>query len=126
MDEGTLLILQSANGAFSCRTPPLPRSWNSVNRPYVANLVSLDRDVFRVYLSTPKRKKGTMQYSLVIANLDFLQPQSIIEIRHDNVEFSYYRRDEGIWTKVAESSSPFMIEVFSHGTSPIIIDVATR
>ncbi|MDF1540938.1 MAG: hypothetical protein P1Q69_18725 [Candidatus Thorarchaeota archaeon] len=126
IDEGTLLVLQSANGAFSCRTPPMPKDWNPVDRPHVANLVSLGRDVFRVYLSTPLRRKGTMKYTLAIAEIDTLPSKSIIEIRHDNVEYSYYRRDERIWTKVAESSSPFMIEVFSHGTSPIIVDIATK
>ncbi len=126
IDEGTLLVLQSASGAFSCRTPPLPKSWNPVDRPHVANLVSFDCVVFRVYLSTPLRAKGTMKYSLVIADLDILPSKSIIEIRHDNVEYSYYRRDEGIWTKVAESSNPFMIEVFSHSTSPLIMDISAK
>ena len=126
IDEGTLLVLQSANGAFSCRYPPLPRKWNSVDRPHIANLVSLDRQVFRVYLSTPSRVKGSMEYDLMISDLDRLPTKSIIEIRHDNIEFSYYRKDEGIWTKVAESSSPFMVEVFSHGTTLIIVDIAAR
>jgi len=69
------------------------------------------------------RRTGTLQYDLAISDLDHLPIKSIIEIRHDNVEFSYYRKDEGLWTKVAESSSPFMVEVFSHGTSPIIVDI---
>ncbi len=126
IDESTLLALRSANGAFSCRMPPLPHDWNPIDRPHVANLVDLDHDVFRVYLSTPTRIHGSVRYKLAISELERLPLKSIIEIRHDNVEFSYYRRDESLWTKVAESNSPFMVEVFSHGTSPIILDIIAR
>ena len=126
IDEGTLLVLRSANGAFSCRTPPLPRDWNPVDRPHVANLVHLDHDVYRVYLSTPVRMHASVRYKLAISELEHLPLKSIIEIRHDNVEFSYYRKDKDLWTKVAESNSPFMVEVFSHGTSPIIVDITSR
>jgi len=87
IDEGTLLVLRSANGAFSCRTPPLPKKWNPVDRPHVANLVHLDRDVFRVYLSTPVRIHGSVNYELATTDLSQLPVKSIIEIRHDNVEF---------------------------------------
>ncbi|MFW9953514.1 MAG: hypothetical protein ACFFD3_03095 [Candidatus Thorarchaeota archaeon] len=126
IDEGTLLILRSASGAFSCKTPPIPKMWNPTDRPHVAHLVSLDFSVFHVFLSTPIRRHGTAIYDLEVADLSHLPSKSIIEIRHDSIEFSYYRRDENTWVKVAESSSPFMVEVFSHGTAPIIIDASAE
>ena len=77
IDEGTLLVLRSANGAFSCRAPPLPREWNPVDRPHVANLVHLEHEVFRVFLSTPIRRHASMHYDLAISELEHLPVQSI-------------------------------------------------
>lgn len=124
IDEGAYLIFQSAIGAFSCRVPALPTAWDASKRPHVAHLVPLEHDVFRVYLSTPKRIPGTVQYQFLIADLDLLPSHSVIEVRYDSVEFSYYRKDDGIWTKVAESDNPFTLEVFSHGVTPIVLDVS--
>ncbi|MHA1135569.1 MAG: hypothetical protein ACTSSE_03705 [Candidatus Thorarchaeota archaeon] len=47
----------------------------------------------------------------------------MLEIRHGNSHFAYYRRDNGSWTKVAEASDPFVVEVFSHGYAPIIMNM---
>ncbi len=125
IDEGAYLIFQSAMGAFSCRVPALPTEWDASKRPHVAHLVPLEHNVFRVYLSTPKRIPGTVQYQFLIGDLSLLPAHSIIEVRYDSVEFSYYRKDDGIWTKVAESDNPFTLEVFSHGVTPIVLDVST-
>lgn len=126
VDEGIYLILKSATGAFSCKHPPLPRGWNPADRPHIANLVSLDQSVFRVYLSMPKRIFGTLKYDLLVSDVNTLSSESIIEIRYSNVEYSYYRKDNGIWTKVAECTNSFTVEVFSHGAAPIIIDIHAR
>lgn len=123
IDEGIYLILKSATGAFSCKSPPLPKDWNPTDRPHIANLVPLDHMVFRVYLSTPRRVLGKMNYELLISNLDVLPSQSIIEIRYNNIEFSFYRKDNGIWTKVAEVNDSFTVEVFSHGAAPVVLDI---
>ncbi|MFW9919385.1 MAG: hypothetical protein ACFFED_07285 [Candidatus Thorarchaeota archaeon] len=123
VDESIYLILKAATGAFSCKTPPIPKDWNPGDRPHIAHLVSLDHSVFRVYLSIPQRISGTMKYELLVSSLEVLPADSIIEIRHNNTEFSYYRKDNGIWTKIAESISAFMFEVFSHGAAPVIIDI---
>ncbi len=123
VDENIYLILKSATGAFSCRNPPLPKAWNPGDRPHIAHLVSLDHSVFRVYLSMPQRISGTLKYDLLVSDLNTLPAGSIIEIRYNNLEFSYYRKDNGIWTKIAESTNSFLFEVFSHGAAPVIIDI---
>ena len=63
IDEGTLLVLKSASGAFTCRKPLIPKKWNPVDRPHVARLVSTGTDVMRVYLSNPKNS-GNAPYNL--------------------------------------------------------------
>ena len=123
VDENIYLILKSATGAFSCKNPPLPKEWNSGDRPHIAHLVSLDHSIFRVYLSVPQRISGTLKYDLLISDLTILPAGSIIEIRYSNLDFSYYRKDNGIWTKIAESSNSFVFEVFSHGAAPVVIDI---
>ncbi len=122
VDEGAYFLLKSAMGAFSCKVPPLPKTWDPAARPHIANLVYFDHSVFRVYLSTPKRLSGTMKYDLLVFDLNSLPSGSIIEIRYDNAEYGYYRKDDSIWTKVAESRDVFTVEVYSHSTSPIILD----
>ena len=123
VDEGVYLILRSAVGAYSCKTPPLPRTWTPTDRPHIANLVCLDSQVFRVYQSTPQRIPGRMAYEFLVNNLDSLPTSSIIEIRYNSMKFCYYRRDNGSWTKVAESNDSFTVEVFSHGSSPVVMSL---
>ena len=123
IDEGTLLVLKSASGAFTCRKPLIPKKWNPVDRPHVARLISTGNDILRVYLSKPKTSDSP-PYNLEVFELETLPRNSIIEIKFDSIAFNYYRYKDGLWTKVAESNNPFMMEVFSHGSTPIIIDVA--
>ncbi|MFW9844418.1 MAG: hypothetical protein ACFFEV_07570 [Candidatus Thorarchaeota archaeon] len=119
IDEGTYLVLRSASGAFTCRYPPVPKIWNSVDRPHVALLIPDMNGIFPVFLSQPEKDTGY----LVTKDLAQLPTKSIIEIRHGNAHFAYYRRDNGSWTKVAEASDPFIVEVFSHGYAPIIMNM---
>ena len=123
VDEGVYLVLRSAVGAYSCKTPPLPKTWTPTDRPHIANLVPLGSDVFRVFQSTPRRIPGTMEYEFLVNNLSSLQSGSIIEIKYNSMRFSYYRKDNGIWTKVAESNDSFTVEVFSHGSSPVVMSI---
>ncbi|MHA1636908.1 MAG: hypothetical protein ACTSUO_10220 [Candidatus Thorarchaeota archaeon] len=123
IDEGTLLVLKSASGAFTCRRPLIPKKWNPVDRPHVARLVSTGTDILRVYLSKPKIT-DTAPYNLEVFELESLPRNAIIEVKFDSIAFNYYRFENGLWTKVAESNNPFMMEVFSHGSTPIVIDVA--
>lgn len=121
IDEGAFLVLRSAAGAFSCKTPPIPRTWNPVDRPHVALLLPSNEDVFRMFLSTPSQPDENRESDLDVMDLETLPFKSIIEVKYDSIDFSYYRRDEGVWTKVAEAQNPFMVEVFSHGTVPILM-----
>jgi hypothetical protein len=123
IDEGMLLVLRAANGAYSCRAPPIPKYWNPIDRPHVAVLVPTGSTIMRVFLSKPAAYLSDSSEVLEVSDLDVLPEKSIIEVRNDTVEYNYYRKDNNTWTKVAESSSPFMVEVFSHGTTPIVLDV---
>lgn len=124
IDKGAYLMLRSAIGAYTCRKPPIPSKWNSVDRPHVAVLMPSDEDVFRLFLSNPV---GTANpgHRLEIAKLEELPIKSIIEVRHCNLDYRYYRRDNSMWTKVAEARNPFVVEVFSHGCTPIDMDIQT-
>ena len=119
IDEGTYLVLRSASGAFTCRYPPVPKIWNSTDRPHVALLLPDMNGIFPVFLSQPEHETGY----LITKDLTQLPTKSIIEIRHGNSHFAYYRRDNGSWTKVAEASDPFIVEVFSHGYAPIVMNM---
>ena len=123
IDEGTYLVLRSASGAFSCRYPPVPKKWNPVDRPHVALLLPDDGNVFSVFLSKPEDDNSKREQSLEVSDLNRIPPKSIIEIRHSNASYAYYRRDNGSWTKVAEASDPFVVEVFSHGYAPIVMNM---
>jgi len=123
IDEGTYLVLRSASGAFTCRYPPIPKKWNSVDRPHVALLLPDAGGIFSVFLSKPADDESKVDKSLEVSDLSRIPSKSIIEIRHSNAQYAYYRRDNGSWTKVAEASDPFVVEVFSHGYAPIIMNM---
>ncbi len=123
IDEGTYLVLRSASGAFTCRYPPVPRNWNPLDRPHVALLLPDTKGIFSVFLSKPEEKGVELPQRLETADLNKLPTKSIIEIRHSNAHYAYYRRDNETWTKVAEANDPFVVEVFSHGYAPIIMNM---
>ena len=123
IDEGTYLVLRSASGAFTCRYPPVPKKWNSVDRPHVALLLPDAGNIFSVFLSQPEDDTSKKEQALEVSDLNRIPPKSIIEIRHSNAQYAYYRRDNGSWTKVAEASDPFVVEVFSHGYAPIVMNM---
>lgn len=124
IDEGTYLVLRSASGAFTCRYPPVPKKWNPIDRPHVALLLHDSNRIFPVFLSQPDSQSNNDD--LETADLSNLPTRSIIEIRHSNNHFAYYRRDNGSWTKVAEANDPFIIEVFSHGYAPVVMNLITQ
>ncbi len=123
IDAGTYLVLRSASGAFTCRYPPVPKKWNSADRPHVALLLPDAGGIFSVFLSKPEDDDSKEEQGLEVADLNRIPSKSIIEIRHSNAQHAYYRRDNGSWTKVAEASDPFVVEVFSHGYAPIIMNM---
>ena len=125
IDKGAYLMLRSAIGAYTCRKPPVPSKWNSVDRPHVAVLMPSNDGVFRLFLSNPVGTENPGQ-KLEVTKMEELPVQSIVEVRHCNLDYRYYRRDNGMWTKVAEARNPFVVEVFSHGCTPINMQIQTR
>lgn len=121
IDAGTYLVLHSATGAFTCKYPPVPKTWNSIDRPHVALLLPDDNGIFPVFLSKPEGKSPGR--TLETTDLSKLPSKSIIEVRHSGSHYAYYRRDNGSWTKVAEASDPFVVEVFSHGYAPVSLNM---
>jgi len=117
--------LSLSYGAFSCRTPPVPKQWDCVNRPHVALLVPINDEVFPVFLSQPKQT-GAGE-TLEVADLDSLPPTSMIEVRHTGALYRYYRRDEAMWTKVGESRDPFLVEIeaLSHAGGSVMLREVT-
>jgi len=125
IDKGAYLMLRSAIGAYTCRKPPVPAKWNLVDRPHVAVLMPSNEDVFRLFLSNPV---GTANpgHRLDVAKIEELPSKSIVEVRHGNMDYRYYRKDNTMWTKVAEARNPFVVEVFSHGCTPVNMPIQTQ
>jgi hypothetical protein len=121
IDEGAFLVLRSATGAFSCRTPPLPKDWNPIDRPHVAILIPSIDSIFRVFLSNPVMDEQRGSTILTCKDMDSLPVRTVVEVKKDSVDYEYYRKDPHMWTKVGEGQHPFLIEVYSHGVDPIII-----
>jgi hypothetical protein len=81
--------------------------------------------IFSVFLSNPDDESENQQ-SLEVSDLNRVPSKTVIEIRHSNAQYAYYRRDNGSWTKVAEANDPFVVEVFSHGYAPIIMNMVPQ
>ena len=118
IDEGAYSVLASATGAYLCRSPPLPTKWDSCKRPHVAVLCREGGRIEKFYLSYPANDKSECS-RLVVNELNKLGEGSVIEVKENSLNYSYYRNESGYWLKVAESSNPFFVEVFSHGSAPI-------
>jgi hypothetical protein len=110
-------ILHSAVGCSSHKNLPAPKLWNSIDRPHVALVESSYDRVFCFLLS---------QYShdtkeLWINNIDSIPGDVVVEVKHTNSDYRYYRRDRGAWTKVAERRDQFFIDVYQDGNHPIAV-----
>ena len=126
IDEGAYLVMRAASGAFSCKEPRIPNEWNPVDRPHVALLLPSNSEVFRVFLSSPPSGNKHKYKTLNVKNLEAIPSESVIEVRHAQMDFKYYRRDRNVWTKIAEAKDPFLVEIFTHGFSPIIINTVEQ
>ncbi|MBD3406428.1 MAG: hypothetical protein GF411_09980 [Candidatus Lokiarchaeota archaeon] len=124
LDEGTYVILQSAQGAYACRTLPIPKHWNPISRPHVALLIPDNGKVFKLYLSEPNLECTLEGNPILVSDFDTIPDRAIIEIRYTCLNYCFYRRDRDIWIKVAEADSPFIIEVFSYGYDSIIVETS--
>ncbi|TXT57394.1 MAG: hypothetical protein BAJATHORv1_10095 [Candidatus Thorarchaeota archaeon] len=124
IDEGTLLVFQSAQGAYACRNLPIPNHWDSYSRPHVALLLPNNGDIFRIFLSRPNSENQSEGITFSVSDLETIPDRSIVEIRYNCTNYCFYRRDRNNWTKVAESDSPFMVEVFSFGCESVLIETS--
>ncbi|MHA1216762.1 MAG: hypothetical protein ACTSPX_05520 [Candidatus Thorarchaeota archaeon] len=122
IDEGTYTVLKSALGAYSCRDLPLPRQWDPIRRPHVAVLIPDAGSVFHVLISEPKGTESGL-FQLETVDLNSLPEGSIVEIRYDETDYGFYRKDPSGWTKVAGAQDPFFIEVYSSGYNPMLLNL---
>jgi hypothetical protein len=103
LDESMYHMLLSASGSLYFRNLPAPRDWSSVHRPHVALLYCEDKEVFRFYLSTPCEGDR-----LCVWDASSLEYDSLVEIKYSDLDYRYYRRENGTWTMVGEArDSPF-------------------
>lgn len=58
---------------------------------------------------------------LWINDIESLRDDVVVEVKHTNSDYRYYRRAGGIWTKVAERRDQFFIDVYQEGTHPIAV-----
>lgn len=116
-DTGTYNVLYSAVGCTSHRNLPVPRYWNIVDRPHVALVESVGDRVFYFLLSQPARDNG----ELWIKDLDSITGNVVVEIKHNNSDFRYYRRDGKNWTKIAEKRDQFFMDVYQRGSYPVAV-----
>ncbi len=118
LDEGSYMILKAAPGAYSCSRLPLPKTWDSIHRPHVALVVPMNSKILRIMLSEPCDGDTC---PLKVSNLDDISHGDIVEVKYSAVEYRYFRKDSGGWTKVGSSDDPFFVEVFTAGLSPLYL-----
>ncbi len=121
-DDSSYLLLESATGGLWCRYIPIPKRWNSVDRPHVALIFPRPHGIHRTILSEPV-SQGCKDCELTVKGLESLDAGSIIEVRHSAQHIVYYRRETGYWTKIAEATDPFILDVFSNALHPIEIEL---
>jgi hypothetical protein len=103
IDEGTYHTLLSASGSLYFKDLPSPRDWSPIHRPHVALLYCEDKEVFRFYLSAPCKRDR-----LCVWDTKSLETNSLVEIKYNDLDYRYYRRDNGNWAMVGEArDSPF-------------------
>jgi hypothetical protein len=98
IDERMYHSLLSANGSLYFKDLPVPQSWSPIHRPHVALLYCENKKVFRFFLSVPS---GNERISVWDAKR--LEYNSLIEIKHSDQDYRYFRRDNGTWTMVGEA-----------------------
>jgi hypothetical protein len=116
-DTGTYNVLRTAVGSSSYRHLPVPKQWNSVDRPHVALVESIGDRVFYFLISQPLKDDGGMW----VKDLESLQDEIVVEIKHNNSDYRYYRRDGQSWTMVAERRDQFFVDVYQRGSYPVAV-----
>ncbi len=118
-DPEAYTLLETAVGAFSCRTPRIPRMWTPSTRPHAALLMPLYDRLDRIYLTRPVGSGDECE--IEVYDFSTLPEKSLVEIRFNSRHYDYYRKDGITWVKVGHAEDPFVMEVFSAGGFPVVI-----
>lgn len=116
-DADTYNVLRLAAGSSSHRNLPVPKYWNPIDRPHVALLESTGDRVYCFLMSQPSDD----QRDLWVMDLDYVKSEAVVEVKHSNSDYRYYRRDGQNWMKVAEKRDQFFVDVYQRGTYPIAV-----
>ena len=113
-DIGTYNVLRSAIGSSSHRHLPLPEQWNPTDHPHVALVESTGDRVFCFLISQPTDDND----EIWVKDLDSVQDDAVVEVKHSRSDYRYYRRDGDYWAKVAEKKDQFFVDVYHRGNYP--------
>jgi hypothetical protein len=116
--HGAFQVMRRIPGAYSVRKIPIPKEWDSKRRPHVALLHPTSDEMARVILSE-HIGNGKIQSM----DTERLPAGSIVEIKQNNSEYNYFRRENIGWSRVADGIEPCCIEAFQGGTEPIEINL---
>jgi hypothetical protein len=116
-DTNTYNVLRLAVGSSSYSDLPIPEYWNSMDKPHVALIESIHEQVFCFLISQPLQDDG----KLWVRNLESVQGEAVVEVKHTNSDYRYYRRDGSRWMKVAEKKDQFFLDVYQRGTYPLTV-----
>jgi hypothetical protein len=56
-----------------------------------------------------------------VRNLDSIHGDIVVEVKHSNSDYRYYRRDGQTWTMLAERRDQFFIDVYEQGSYPMTV-----
>jgi hypothetical protein len=118
-DAGTYNVLRSAVGSASYKQLPYPTQWNPKDRPHVALVESTGDRVFSFLISQPS-DDGV---KLWVRDLDAVQSDAVVEVKHNEFDYRYYRRDANYWSKVAEKKDQFFMDVYQRGDYPVTVPI---
>ncbi len=116
-DIDTYNVLRLAAGATTHKNLPIPRQWNSIDRPHVALLEYTHDRIFSFLISQPSNDEK----DLWVRDLNLVQGDAVVEVKHTNSDYRYYRRQGMNWLKVAERRDQFFIDVYQRGNYPVTV-----
>jgi hypothetical protein len=115
-DTNTYNVLRLAAGSSSYESLPTPEYWDPIDQPHVALLESTGDRVFCFLMSQP-----LLNNKLWVKDLNYVQNEAVVEVRYNNSEYRYYRRDGHNWIEVAEKKDQFFVDVYQRGEYPLTV-----
>ena len=116
--HGAFQVMRRIPGAYAVRSIPIPRQWDSKQRPHVALLHPTSDEMARVVLS-----EHVGEGKIQSMDTETLPVGSIVEIKQNNTDYLYYRREKIGWIKVADGIDPCFLEAFQGGAEPLVINL---